>query len=249
MPDASCTGVPAGITLKTCSTTIAVAGTYDSCLFAGDVQVNAANVTITRSRVLGVVGGSNQYDETRNLQLVDVEIDGGTTIDTSGRAAIGQDGWSCLRCYIHRTGRGANAGTNASIVDSYFIDFGSVSSAHVTAVGSNGGQHSTIVHNSMTCNIMAGRAGGCSAAFSLYGDFSPIDDWLVQYNLFASPQNGYCTYAGSIAGKPYPHATNVRYLSNLFGPCPQYGAVSGWEPNTGDVWSDNSWLNGTLINV
>jgi hypothetical protein len=148
---------------------------------------------------------------------------------------------------VHRTGRGANAGSNVSITDSYFVDFGSVSSAHITAVGSNGGQHSKLIHSSLTCNVMAGRAGGCSSAFSLYGDFGPIDDWLVTQNSFASPQNGFCTYAGSIPGKAYPHATNVRYVDNRFGPCPQYGAVSGWEWNTGAVWSGNQWQNGTPI--
>ena len=248
MPDATCTGVPPGVTLHGCSNVISVSGTYDSCLFSTHLQVNANNVTITRSRVMGRVEGSTMYSDTRNLKLVDVEINGGTTIDPNGQAAIGEDGYSCLRCYVHHTGRGANAGTNVTIQDSYFADFGSVSSAHITAVGSNGGQHSKIIHNRLICNVIPGRAGGCSAAFSLYGDFGPIDDWLVQNNSFASPQNGFCTYAGSLP-KPYPHATNTRYIGNRFGPCPQYGAVSGWENNAGNVWSDNRWQDGTLITV
>jgi len=248
MPDAACTGVPPGVTLHACSSTISAAGTYDSCLFTGGVYINARNVTITRSRVLGIVGGSTYNDPTRNLKLIDVEIDGGTTIDPDGQAAVGGNGYTCLRCHVHRTGRGANAGSNVEIRDSLFYDFGSVSSAHITAIGSNGGGHSQIVHNSLTCNVMAGRAGGCSAAFSLYGDFDPIDDWLVQNNSFASV-HGFCTYGGSVSGKAYPHATNVRFLDNVFGPCPQYGAYSGWENNAGNVWSGNRWQDGTVITV
>ena len=246
MPDAACTGVPPNTTLRSCSGTLTT-GTYDSCLFSGGVYVTGNNVTITRSRILGRVNGSNYYSSSRNLRLVDVEIDGGTSIDPNGQAAIGQDGWSCLRCYVHRTGRGANAGSNVEIRDSLFTDFGSVSSAHITAVGSNGGQHSKVIHNTLVCNILPGRAGGCSAAFSLYGDFSPIDDWLVTQNSFASV-HGFCTYAGSLP-KPYPHATNVRYIDNRFGPCPQYGAYSGWENNAGNVWSGNYWIDGRLITV
>lgn len=247
MPDAACTGVPPGVALHPCSTTISAPGQYDSCLFTGGLDVNAANVTITRSRVLGIVGGSTTYNPSRNLRLVDVEIDGGTTIDPNGRAAIGEDGYSCLRCHVHRTGRGANAGTNVEIRDSLFYDFGSVSSAHITAIGGNGGQHGVIIHNNLRCNIVAGRAGGCSAAFSLYGDFEQIDDWLAQNNSFTTV-NGYCTYGGSVGGKPYPHATNVRFVDNRFGPC-QYGAVAGWEWNAGNIWSGNRWQDGTIINV
>ena len=256
MPDASCTGVPPGVSLHACDTTIVLPGIYDSCLFAGGVYIQAANVTITRSRMTGIVRGSNYYDSGRNLRLVDVEIDGGTAIDPNGQAAIGQDGWSCLRCHVHHTGRGASIGSNVEIRDSYFHDFGSVAGAHVSAAGSNGGAHNRIIHNNLDCAIAPGRGGGCSGALVIYGDFAPVDDWIVSNNLF-NAISAYCTYAGSTgvaSGKPYPHGTNIRYTDNLFGMkywtnCSQYGPVAAWEWNAGDAWSNNRYTDGRVVSV
>ena len=270
MPDASCTGVPAGVVLHSCALEIHAAGTYDSCLFNGSVQVMAKNVTITRSKVLGRVGdgGLNwspggQFDETRNFKLVDVEVDGSSLTDPVDKtaAAIGQDGWSCLRCNIHHTLRGANFGTGVTITDSFFHDFVQVDDAHMSAAGNNGGQHSKIVHNTLDCQVQA-----CSGALVMYGDFDPISDILITQNLFNSP-GSYCLYAGSTpgSGKPYPVATNVRVIDNLwgrkyvpvypngqsgppFGPrCGLYGPVSPgtWPSAAPSIWSGNKWQDGS----
>ena len=245
MPDAACTGVPAGVTLHSCSGNL-TSGVYDSCLFSGDAYVTGNNVTIIRSRVLGKVSGSNQYSSSRNLQLIDVEIDGGS--NPTSEAAIGEDGWSCLRCNIHNTGRGANFGTNVTIRDSYFHDFTKVGDSHMSAAGSNGGNANTIVHNVFDCPVPQ-----CSGAFVMYGDWEQISNVLVQNNLLASP-GSYCTYAGSVGGKPYPHATSVRYVDNRFSykytpVCGLYGPVTSWEWNAGNVWSGNAFTDGKPVTV
>jgi len=86
----------------------------------------------------------------------------------------------------------------------------------------------------------------------MYGDFDPIDNILIEYNLF-NTDGGYCTYGGSAgvaSGKPYPHGTNVRYLNNRFGKvyyssCGDVGPVAAWEYNSGNVWSGNAWADGS----
>ena len=255
--------MPPNTTLHSCPSEIRTAGSYDSCLWTSSVQVMTSNVTITRSRVLGRVGDGGTglyYNSTRNLRLVDVEIDGSTFNDPFGQAAIGQDGWSCLRCNVHHTGRGANFGTNVSITDSWFHDFVQASpGAHMSAAGNTGGQHSAIVHNTLDC-----APGACSGALVMYGDFSPIVDIEIRNNLFNSG-GSYCLYAGSAGGKPYPVATNVRVVDNRWGRkynppqqpggpsgprCGIYGPVAGgtWPSAPPSVWSGNAWIDGGVIN-
>ena len=181
------------------------------------------------------------YGGQSGLRLIDVEIDGGNRDNTAG---IGEDNYTCIRCNVWRTGRGANAGTNVVIRDSWFHDFYKTPDAHMSGIGTNGGNNNQIVHNNIDCQETA-----CSGAFVMYGDFERIDNILVQNNLFNSP-GSYCTYAGSISGKPYPHGTNIRYLDNLFGKkytsvCGMYGPVTGWENNTGNIWTGNRWQDGS----
>jgi len=243
------------VTLHFCGYFISAPGTYDSCLFADGVSVDARNVTITRSKVIGRVGGTTTYDPGRMLFLVDVEIDGSSVNDPDGQSAIGQDGFSCLRCNVHHTGRGAAIGGSVTLRDSYFHDFKGVPLAHMSAAGSNGGGNNVIVHNQFDCVSVTGL-GACSGAFVMYGDFAPIDNWLIQNNLFASP-GSYCVYAGSTgvaSGKPYPHGTRLVFQDNLWSRrytpvCGQYGPVTAWEWNTGNVWTGNRYVDGEPIYV
>jgi len=247
-PDANCTGWRhTGVALHPCENFIAQSNiTLDSCLFDGTLSIQGANVTITRSRIEGRVAGVYQYGfSLRDLVLRDVEIDGSPHgVDPAGQAGIGSDDYTCIRCDIHHTGRGANLGENVHIEDSYLHDWTYVDGAHQTAIGSNGGQNFAIVHNNLEC-----RSGGCSAALSLYGDFAPIDNVTIERNLF-NTNGGYCTYAGSVDGKPYPEGTNIRYRDNMFGKkympkCGIFGPVVSWDNNAGNVWSGNAWQDGS----
>jgi hypothetical protein len=246
-PDASCTGWQhTGVKLRTCDSTVKKAGTkLDGCRFTDGLVIQAGDVTITRSRVEGRVQGTYLTSfSLSNLTLQDVEIDGGGGVDPNGQAAIGNDAYTCIRCDVHGTGRGANLGENVHIEDSYFHDFVYVNGAHQTAIGSNGGDKYQIIHNNLVCN-----SDGCSAALSLYGDFAPVDDALIQNNLF-NTTGSYCTYGGSTTAKPYPHGTNIRYINNLFGKkygpkCGLFGPVATWEYYAGDVWTGNQWQDGS----
>lgn len=249
-PDENCTGWQhTGVALSEsgCPQELTVPNaTYDGCLFAGHVLVMADNITITRSRVEGRVTSvwTEEFgDSLRGLTLTDVEIDGMGNWDFN-QAAIGNSDYICIRCHVHSTGRGANIENNVLIQDSYLHGWVTQDGDHETGIGSNGGSGNRIIHNNVVCD-----SGGCSAALSLYGDFAPITDWLVEKNLF-NTNGSYCTYAGSVSGKPFPNATHVRYIDNRFGKkynpgCGLFGPVISWAFNTGNVWSGNAWADGS----
>lgn len=242
-PDASCTGWEhTGVTLRDCPSAVVEPGAeLDGCRFADGLYIQAPNVTITRSLIEGIV---EPHDDLQNLMLIDVEIDGSGYQDPNSAAAIGNINYTCIRCDIHDTGRGANLDDNVHIEASYLHDFPNMGENHLTAIGSNGGSNFTIVHNNLECAVY-----GCSAALSLYGDFAPIDDVLIQHNLL-NTYGSYCTYAGSVEGKAYPVGTNIRYLDNRFGKkfrpdCGAYGPVASWLDGDGNVWRGNEWADGS----
>jgi hypothetical protein len=242
-PDQSCTGWRhTGVSLRTCPTTITDHGsTWDGCRFPGGVTIQARDVTITRSLIDGLV---EPHDSLMNLTLIDVEIDGAGQPDPHGEAAIGNGDYTCVRCHIHSAGRGANLDRNVRIEDSYLHGFVYTDGVHQTAIGSNGGSGFTIIHNNLECST-----DGCSAALALYGDFFPIEDVLIQRNLF-NTTGSYCTYAGSVDGKPFPVGTGIRYLDNRFGTtyhpqCGIYGPVISWGQHQGNVWQGNQWQDGS----
>src|SRR5947207_3194637 len=246
VPNSSCTGWKhTGVSLHSCPTTLSTANAvYDSCQFNGTVEINASNIQIKRSLVLGRVDPHSDGD-LRGVTLTDVEIDGRGNAD-SNQSAIGNNNYTCSRCDIHGTGRGANLGYSVIIRDSYIHDFVYSDGAHQTAIGSNGGSHYQIIHNNLQCNS---NAYGCSSALSFYGDDTQINDALVQNNLF-NTDGSYCTYAGSVSAKPYPKAINVRYLNNLFGrkfkhDCAEFGPVAAYQAGGGNVWTGNVWQDGT----
>lgn len=245
-PNASCTGWQhTGVKLRSCKGTITKSNAkLDKCRFSSGLTIQAKNVTITRSLVQGRVGATYLTDwSLGGLKLVDVEIDGGGGVDPNGEAAIGSNDYSCVRCHIHGTGRGANMERNVTIRDSYLHGWVYTEGAHQTAIGSNGGGNFTVVHNNLEC-----QSEGCSAALSLYGDFAPINGALIENNLF-NTDGGYCTYGGSTTAKPFPIGKNIRYVNNVFGKkfgpkCGYYGPVATFEMHEGNQWVGNRWADG-----
>jgi hypothetical protein len=242
MPDASCTGVPPGTTLRACSTELTTPGaTYSGCLFSGTVNVKANNITIKNSKVLGTVSAGYGSQQS-GLVLMDVEIDGQRR--NPFYSAIGDHNYTCIRCNVHDSGRGAAVGDNVVVRDSWFHDFYYADGAHQSAIGSNGGSNNRIEHNTLSCN-----SGGCSGALVFYGDFAPVKNVVVKNNLL-NTTGSYCTYAGSVSGKAYPSASNIQYLDNRFGKtynsrCGIYGPVTAWSGGSGNLWSGNAWSDGS----
>ncbi|MFO0741526.1 MAG: hypothetical protein U0270_36855 [Labilithrix sp.] len=254
IPDAACTGVPPGVTLQDCSSdrlVLTKAGeVFENCRFNGDVVIQANDITIRSSLVKGRIDAGDQSPG-HNLTLIDVEVDGGGSGGGYNVAGIGSRGFSCLRCNVHGGGHGIAAEGDARVEDSFIHDFAAVSADdHMGGIAAHGGSKVKIIHSNVECSYSGRFDGLCSSAVGMYGDFAPIDDYELKNNLF-NTQDGYCVYGGSSSSKPFPHATNVRYVDNLFGKkfgskCGYYGPVSSFEiGNTGNVWSGNRWQDGS----
>ena len=238
-PNAYNTGVPPGTKLTPSgSLTIVSDGVTISNLdVSGGISVRADNVTIERTRIRGgrIVLGTDYH----GIMIRDVEIDGENEAAGVERVpAVGISGYTCVRCNVHGWNSGFDVGNDVTIVDSWVHDIGPPSAAHKTALGSNGGSHIVVKHNSLTCEV-----DGCSAAIAFYGDFAPIHDLLVTDNLFNS-EGSYCSYSGTLDGKKYPNATDVRWTDNHYGrkfhpTCGIYGPATGWGTQGGNVWSGN----------
>lgn len=257
-PDANTTGWQhTGATLHPCSLPL-VDSTYDSCLFTGEVNVSASDITVTRSKIVGTVnyrfsdGGS-----LRGLTLTDVEIDSSNAL---GGAAIGNNDYTCIRCHIHGGTRGANVGFNVTIKDSYLHGWHSNPGDHITGIGSNGGANNVIDHNNISCDITNDPTGyACSSALSVYGDDPPgNDNWVIKNNLLNSGSS-YCMVIAGPPSKPYPY-TNISVTDNTFGnvgaqywnkpdaQCSEFGAISGWTGGPTNTWSGNKDIHGNAIN-
>lgn len=255
-PDATNTGVPTGTTLTNYSgpMVITVPNTViDAKKITGDLTINAANVQITRSRIVGRVitpDTSNTYSVT----LSDSEVQAGSD---ATQTAVANVHFKIYRSEITGGNRGVYCSIDCLVQDSWI--HGTIvptnSSAH--ASGMRASQSTTYRHNRIHCEAIANsNGGGCSADLTMYGDFDPVQNVLIENNLFeADGSSGYCAYGGSSSGKPYSNsANNIVYKDNVFqrgtsGRCGQYGAIVSFDSTRpGNVWTNNRWDDGSILN-
>lgn len=149
--------------------------------------------------------------------------------------------------------------SNCTITDSwlhnqYNPDGGSY---HNNAFISNGGSDMVVRHNTLHCTALLNATdGGCTADFSVFGDFGPVERVEVDNNLFVANNSsaGYCGTFGYNPGKPYPASSYVVVTDNIFqrGPnnmCGVYGPVTAFQTSaTGNVWTNNRWDDGSVLN-
>jgi hypothetical protein len=149
--------------------------------------------------------------------------------------------WTLDHAYVHNVGRGVRLTNDNSVTNSYIYSSRSFPDAHRGAAGNNGGRNNELVNNVLIC-----EGTGCSAAIPMYGDFAPVDGMLVEHNLIATT-GGYCAYGGSLDGKPYPDASNVKFIDNHFSTryfptCGRYGHLAGFENGVrGNEFRGNMW--------
>lgn len=229
----------------------------DSCDFPATITIcsTCSNITISRSRIRGRVEAAAGAD-LHGLRLADVEIDGTSTAD-DGQAAIGNNGYSCLRCDVHGSSRGANLGFGVTITDSWLHGWNPPAGAHVTGIGSNGGADNAVMHNNISCDILGDPSGyACSSALSLYGD----DSWgntriTITGNLLNSASS-FCAIVAGPPAKTYPF-TDVTFTGNVFGragadarglppaQCTEYGPIAtqpaSWGYAVGAEVGGNLW--------
>ncbi|WP_026876762.1 hypothetical protein [Jiangella gansuensis] len=151
--------------------------------------------------------------------------------------------------YVHDVGRSARLVNDGIIQNSWiYSDRADSSDAHRGAAGTNGGSNNALINNVLRCS-----GDGCSAAVPMYGDFAPVDGFLVERNLLATT-GGYCAHGGSVDSKPFPIGSNVRFIDNhfsteFFPTCGRFGPAANFERDVrGNEWSGNVWHeSGELI--
>jgi hypothetical protein len=244
-PDASCTGVPTGTTLHGCPTTITTSGTYDACIFSGDVAVKASNVKITRSQINGQVdAGSGRSGEQTGLMISDSTINCGCLADeTHTPSAILESNYTLLRVNIYNAGHGAAVSSNVTIQDSYIHGLGANTDAHKDGIYSGDGDHVLIRHNNIECND--GSKGGCTAAIGILTDFATTSYYTIDNNLL-NTNGSYCFYGSGGPQKSYT-SNHITVTNNHFGrknypKCGYYGPVAYFDSSaSGNSWSGNVW--------
>jgi hypothetical protein len=257
-PNADNAGLPAGTSLTTytggctINTTNATVNAKDVLAACPDgLEIAATGVTITNSSLPLVLVN----ETTGSLTISDSKIDAGDQLNFAG---LSNTNYTATRIEVIGGQHSTQCAANCTIVDSYLHDQRNPMPAtpHNNAFISNGGSDMTLRHNTLWCTTTVNaNDGGCSADLSLFGDFEAIDDVLVDKNLLMANGSNipYCTYAGSASGKPFPNATNVRYLDNVFqkgttGKCGVFGAVTIFDSGgTGNVWTNNKYDDGSTV--
>ena len=264
-PNASNTGVPAGVTLTSYSgpCTITAANTVidSKTVGCGTLLIQAAGVTVRKSKV-GRVIVDTDVNRTWSLTISDSEVDAGS----GDYSAISNGNVTIERTDIRGGHNGLECQEHASfcaIRDSWIHDQWRPPSGdfhlggllhmgtQVPCTGTNGACVE-IVHNTIVCDTPVNRdGGGCTGNINLLPHWGPLKGAIVTNNyLGANPTAAYCTYGG--AGMEYP-ATNVVYQNNVFQrgtnrKCAAYGPVTNFDSSaTGNVWSGNVWDDGTPV--
>ena len=165
-PDQTNTGVPSGTTLSApTSCVLTTAGAVlDAKDFACNVEIRAANVKITRSKIhpggsfgVNVVSGS--------VVVEDSEFFGTSNAALSGQHDAGN--WTCRRCNIHDfADDGAKLFSNTTLVDSYIHDFKSNAGDHADGAQMQDGATAVLVrHNTIDGRADSGATSANSALF------------------------------------------------------------------------------------
>jgi hypothetical protein len=274
-PGASNTGVPAGTALTAYggSCTISEAGTtIDSKTVScpSGLSIQAANVTITKSDVTGLIRldpDQSEYDGTWSLTFTDSEVDAGNI----QQAAVCCGNVDILRSEMHggQTGVQCEVAKFCRVRDSWLHDqYRTTSNWHLggflsdgtagascTGVGGNG-LCIELTHNTIHCD--APRNGnadhGCSGDLQLIPNFAHIQKVRIQNNfLGANVDSAYCTFGGDKSDSPYPRASDVVYQDNVFArgtnkKCAAFGPVTDFNAGgTGNAWTNNRYDDGVII--
>ena len=234
-PNASNTGVPAGVTLKPSgSITVTQNGTViDGLDVSGSIRVQANNVTIKRTRIRNPGGQAITVSpSTSGTVIEDVELDGTGNKDSS--SAVGDSNYTIRRAHIHHFGEGPRANGNVLIEDSYmhsFLNF-IAQGAHQDVIQSTGGSNLTFRHNTMLMNVDGGNAA------IMIGTYTG-SNLLIDNNLLAG--GGYTVYGGDSHNWTNVRITNNRF-STMFYPKSGYHGPLLYAANatkSGNVWHES----------
>ena len=258
-PDTDNTGVPPGTELAPyvgpCTITeTVVLSAVDATEVCPAIVVQATGVRIEASRVPRVESTATQVDPTFSVEVVDSEVVAGGWI---GGAVWGSN-LTLRRTDVSGGQHSVHCGSHCVVEDSWLHDQFNPDgeAAHNNAFISNGGTDMVVRHNTLHCTAeLNDTGGGCTADLSLFGDFEPISDVLVEDNLLKANDSSvpYCAFLGHAPGKAHPVATGVVVTGNVFERgtndlCGVYGPVTSYQADAeGNVWRDNAWDDGTEL--
>ncbi|WP_297626858.1 DUF4082 domain-containing protein [Nocardioides sp.] len=248
-PNEGNTGVPAGTALTAYNgpMNITQAGAViDAKTITGDLTISAPNVTVSRSSIVGTVGvGSGG-----SLTISDSMIDAGNKEGTG----LGETDFVAERIHVIGGNRSINCAEDCTVKDSYVHGQFKDESGYYHESGIRMGINSQILHNTIACDAPdVAPEAGCSAPLTGYGDFGPVQNNLIQNNLFKATPAYFCAYGGSSAGKPYSDdARGIRFIDNVFErgttrKCGRAGPVTDFDTNApGNEWTGNTYDDGAV---
>jgi hypothetical protein len=267
-PDATNTGVPAGMTLKAVPgqvtsgpgwawnaywqrVNVTVNGTVLSGLsVSGSINITASNVTINDDQVVTGAAEGIALSHTAGVTIENSTISGLNA--TSGRVDSAIDD-----IYGDSTGmvvkadnisecRSAVQLTGGLVTGNYIHDPGYITGDHTNGVIANGGtQQLTITHNT----ILNSQSQTDAISLDTNSVAGPVTNKVIENNLLAG--GGYPIYGGAAFG----HVTSgVLIENNVFGQgfyatSGQFGPSAYVDPTgAGNVWSGNTWdRNGATV--
>ncbi len=244
-PDASNTGVPAGVKLKASGP---INASRDGQVIKnkdvrGEINVTASNVTIKNTRVTGGRGiGPADWvviirPGAENLTIVDSEIrtPAGSQQDIACVFNIGDTRPFLQRVDISGCSAGVSSGA-AIVKDSFIHHMARVPGlSHDVGIASNGGGGLVVRHNTIFNQYDQ------TAAVAMYQDFGGQRNNVVAGNLLAG--GGYCVYGG----KGAEQTSRIRFVNNRFSRryhrrCGYFGVVASFDRGApGNKWERNYW--------
>jgi hypothetical protein len=219
----------------------------------GTLRIEAPGVQIVNSRINGGVDLRSPKTSTASFTIRDSEVHIGDNLNTG----LMRGNFTADRVEITGGRRSVYCEYNCTIENSWVHEQGGDPGGDAHFSGIRMGERTTVRNNTITCEALRGPGTGCSAGLTGYGDFGPVQDNLIEGNIFYGGNSTVCAYGGSSGAdgsKPYGHLTNnVRFVDNVFvrgatGKCGNLRAVMSFDPTRpGNVWTGNTWDDGSTI--
>lgn len=279
-PGPDTAGIPAGTTLTTytgsCTITTPNTTIDSKTINCGELEIQALNVTITKSRINGYPFIDDSTPTTRDVSFSVADSELANPSATSNTESVGKSHFSITRSIISGGRRGAWCEYDCSITDNYIHgqEHGVLNCTtsgcafHESGIRQGSGNGTTsgvqvIRHNTVACDapdVAANEPGnesdtsGCSAVITGYGDFAAIQNNTVDRNLILATPGGYCAYGGNTGGgKPFPNGANNVWTDNVFvkgsgSHCGFFGTSTDFNTGlSGNSFTGNKFWNGTTL--
>lgn len=252
-PTASCTGVPAGVSLASNGSlsTTSASQNITGQLINGDLIINHNNVTVTNS----VIKGRVVYNNHRGLTLRDVDLgpDSCPGSSNGGDRLIAGDDFTLNRVHLHNNGAdllALSGGGTVLIQDSLFDRTCYYASDHLDAIqyyDPGGVANVTLSHN--TIDVRPSNTGGFGNAAIFWADFPGAGSRLNIYNNYVAGGN-YTIYAldADVGSGVIIDISGNRFLRNAYtyGPCSLSNSIM-FDGASGVKWTGNAFSDGAVI--